>query len=68
MINESKNIAFFGSISNEKDLKIKAGNNINPPPVDGTCYCCGRHISELKTFLGKYTKNLFLSKVYNQHL
>ena len=56
MINESKNIAFLGSISNGKDLKIKAGINIKPAPVDSTCYCCGKNISELKPFLENIKK------------
>ena len=50
MINESKSIECLGSISSEKDLKIKARININPPPPDGRCNCCGRHISELPPF------------------
>ena len=33
------------SISNEKDLKIKARFNINPPPEDGRCDCCARHLN-----------------------
>ena len=40
----------LGSISSEKDLKDKARIIINPPPKDGRCYCCGRHISELTPF------------------
>jgi hypothetical protein len=36
----------------EDYLKLKPGKNINPPPPDGRCDCCGRHISELKPFGG----------------
>ena len=42
----------LGSIDNEEDLKPKAWINLNPPPADGRCQCCGRHISELKPFGG----------------
>jgi hypothetical protein len=38
------------SISNEEDLKLRPGININPPPADGRCMCCGRHLSELKPY------------------
>jgi hypothetical protein len=41
----------LGSIENEQDLIPREGLvNINPPPKDGRCYCCGRHISELEPF------------------
>jgi hypothetical protein len=41
----------LGSIDGEADLKPRSGVvNINPPPQDGRCDCCGRHISELKPF------------------
>ncbi len=39
----------LGAVSKEEDLK-KGG--INPPPPDGRCDVCGRHISELKPFGG----------------
>ena len=42
----------LGSVDNEDDLKPKPGININPPPVEGRCQCCRRHISELKPFGG----------------
>ena len=45
-------IGNFDKIKNEDDLKLKPGQNINPPPGDGRCDCCGRHISELKPFGG----------------
>jgi hypothetical protein len=41
----------LGSIANEQDLLPREGIvSINPPPKDGRCYCCGRHISELEPF------------------
>jgi hypothetical protein len=51
LINENGVIS-LGSIDGEEDLKLKPGMNINPPPEDGRCNCCGRHISELKPFGG----------------
>ena len=45
-------IGTFDRIENEDDLQPKPGININPPPSDGRCDCCGRHISELKPFGG----------------
>jgi hypothetical protein len=39
-----------GSIESEADLNLRPGVNINPPPRDGKCQCCGRHISELKPY------------------
>ena len=39
------------AINCEEDLKLSPGYlHINPPPVDGRCDCCGKHISELKPF------------------
>jgi hypothetical protein len=43
-------IVSFDSISSEEDLKLSPWININPPPSDGKCQCCGRHISEVKPF------------------
>ena len=41
----------LGSIYGEEDLKPRPGLiNIYPPPQDGECDCCGKHISELKSF------------------
>ena len=40
----------LGSVNREEDLKPKPGININPPPDDGRCECCGKHISQLKPF------------------
>jgi hypothetical protein len=37
----------------ENDLKAVPGKiNVNPPPEDGRCQCCGRHLSEVKPFGG----------------
>ena len=49
-INDSNGVVGLRSISGEKDLKIKARLNIKPPPENGQCDCCGRHISELTPF------------------
>lgn len=40
------------AISKEEDLKLSGRFCINPPPDDGRCHVCGRHISELKPFGG----------------
>lgn len=41
----------LGSIDGEEDLKPRPGLiNLNAPPQDGRCDCCGRHINELKPF------------------
>jgi hypothetical protein len=38
----------LGSIDDEADLTARPGFvNINPPPQDGRCCCCGRHVSKL---------------------
>lgn len=37
-------------VNGEDDLKPRPGMNINPPPDDGRCHCCGRHINELQPF------------------
>ena len=47
-------ILSLGSISNEKDLKDKGRININPPPEDCYCDCCGRHISEMPVVFRHY--------------
>ena len=47
---DNNGVVSLGSISSEKDLKVKAKININPPPEGGHCDCCGRHISELTPF------------------
>ena len=40
------------AISKEEDLNQPGGILINPPPRDGRCEVCGRHISELSPFGG----------------
>jgi hypothetical protein len=45
-------ITSLGSVDSEEDLKPRPGINLNPPPEDGRCHCCGRHMSELKPFGG----------------
>ena len=47
---DNNGIVSFDSISSEEDLKLRPRININPPPSDGRCNCCGRHISKLKPF------------------
>jgi hypothetical protein len=48
--NLNKKYGLIYRVENEEDLKPRPGININPPPEDGKCECCGRHISELKYF------------------
>jgi hypothetical protein len=43
-------IVLLDAISKEKDLMPTGRIIINPPPGDGRCDVCGRHISELKPF------------------
>jgi hypothetical protein len=45
-------ITSLGSVDREEDLKPFPGINLNPPPEDGVCNCCGRHINEVKPFGG----------------
>jgi len=47
---DNNGIVSFDSISSEDDLKLRPRININPPPSDGRCDCCGRHMGELKPF------------------
>jgi hypothetical protein len=47
---EGNGIISIRSVESEEDLKLRPGININPPPQDGRCMCCNRHISELKPF------------------
>jgi hypothetical protein len=50
-INTNNNgVINLGGIDGEKDPKPII--IINPPPGNGKCECCGRHISELKPFGG----------------
>jgi hypothetical protein len=46
------NILTLDRIKEEEDLKPKPGVNINPPPADGRCECCGRYMSDLTPFGG----------------
>ena len=43
-------VTSIGTVESEEDLNPAPGININPPPSDGRCACCGRHISELKPY------------------
>ena len=45
-------VGTFDRVKKEDDLKLKLGENINPPHPDGKCDCCGRHIRELRPFGG----------------
>ena len=47
---DNNGIVSFDSISSEEDLKLRPWISINPPPTDGRCQCCGKHISELRPF------------------
>ena len=48
---EGNGITSLGSVDGEEDLKPIPGKiNINPPPSNGRCDGCGRHLSELKPF------------------
>ena len=49
LIKEKRSIS-LGSVDSERDLKLRPGTNINPPPPDGRCDCCGKHISEVKPY------------------
>jgi hypothetical protein len=50
---ESPKLISRESVDCEEDLKLVPRKiNLNPPPEDGRCECCGRHISELKPFGG----------------
>jgi hypothetical protein len=53
IIYEGTNFIDLGTVSCEEDLKPIPGKiNHNPPPEDGRCECCGKHISELTPFGG----------------
>jgi hypothetical protein len=41
-----------GRVDRQEDLEPPSGINISHPSRDRRCYCCGRHISELKPFGG----------------
>ena len=38
------------SVSNEADLRPRPGVSVNPPPPDGRCQGCRRHVQELPPF------------------
>ena len=46
----SKGSKSLETIECEEDLVLGPGMHLNPPPKDGRCECCGRHLSELKPF------------------
>jgi len=55
--------------SKEDDLKKECRFSINPPPGEGMCEVCGRHLSELKPFggpgdplVGDFTEKLLVKK------
>jgi hypothetical protein len=47
------NVFYFDRVMGPEDLKPRRGINIEPPPSDARCDCCGRHISELTPFGGR---------------
>ena len=45
---EVNGVAIYESMSSEENLKLRSEvNHYDSSPVEGTCMCCGRHISEL---------------------
>lgn len=44
--------------------KMKAKILINPPPSDGCCECCGKHVSLLKEFGGRTFRKAKLVKSF----
>lgn len=50
---DENGIIIFNAISKEEDLRLTGYRAIiNPPPGDGRCHVCGKHISELTPFGG----------------
>jgi hypothetical protein len=48
---EDDETIYLESIDEEADLNLWPGLRIiNPPPRDGRCKCCGRHLSNLSPF------------------
>lgn len=47
---EGNGVTSLSVVEGEEDLQLRPGMNINAPPSDGRCDCCGRHLSELKPF------------------
>ena len=67
---DNNGLVSLSSISCEEDLKLNFFININPPPGDGKCNCCGRHLSELKPFgkagdplVGDFNGALLIKKI-----
>ena len=59
----------FDRVSTPEDLKPKGYININPPPADGKCECCGRPMRELTPYggpgdplVGDFTGALLIKK------
>ncbi len=66
----------LSAVSQEEDLR-PTGHRIilNPPPADGKCYVCGKHISELKPFggpgdplVGDFTGELLVKRFRTDYL
>jgi hypothetical protein len=49
---EKNGIVALGAVSNKEGLKPSGHIRINPPPNDGKCEVCGRHMSQLDPFGG----------------
>lgn len=47
---KDKGLISLMSVNKEEDLRLWPGCNLNPPPEDGRCMCCGKHLRELKPF------------------
>ena len=47
---EKNNVPVLSSINGEDDLKPMPRMIIDPPPEDGKCQCCRKHVSELKPY------------------
>lgn len=47
---EGNGVISLGAIHGKEDLKPRPGININAPPADGSCDCCGKPLKELKPF------------------
>ncbi|MFX0197220.1 MAG: hypothetical protein ACFFCW_13935 [Candidatus Hodarchaeota archaeon] len=47
---KGKGVISLNSIDGWSDLEPRPGFNINPPPSNGRCNCCGRSLDELKPF------------------
>ena len=69
IIIKRKGLTSLGSVESEEDLKPRPGINLNAPPEDDRCDCCGRHISELKPYggpgdplVGDFTGALLIKK------